>query len=250
MSEPIVRRFDEPTFTVPVSKVFETTLEGVDEQEPLPVLVDGEGPELESPIDEGLVMVGHRRIRTLSNYWHGGWQHAIRDTWLRKSVARRLGAVADRLPPRWGLAVFDAWRPIALQAELYDLAAADPRIEEGFMTKVSHDPRTPPPHLTGGAVDVTLTFDGIPLAPGCGFDDITHLAYTAVLEQEPGPDRELRRFLYWSMRAEGFVVIGFEWWHFEFGTRRWALVTGGLPVFGPAGPSRLESDENVAQVAP
>ncbi len=245
-----MRSFDEPTFTVPVGEVLGATLGGVDEQEPIPDLIDGAGPPVEFPSDEVLVRVAHRRVRSLSNYWHGGWQHAIPDTWLRGTVADRLYAVAEHLPERWGLAVFDAWRPLALQAELYDFAAADPRIDEGFMTKVSHDPRTPPPHLTGGAVDLTLTFDGVPLAPGCGFDDITPLAYTASFEREPGPDRELRRFLYWSMRAEGFAVIGFEWWHFELGTSRWALATGGSPRFGPASPCRSGSDENVAQVAP
>jgi len=236
MSEVIGSPFDEPTFTVPVRQVFAGSLTGIGELRALPDLIEGQGPDVEQAIDEELVRVEHQRIRTLSNYWHRGWEHAIPGTWLRASVAERLDAVAEDLPARWGLAVFDAWRPIALQAELHDVAHADQRIEAGFMNVVSHDPRTPPPHLTGGAVDLTLTFDGVPLAPGCGFDDITRRAHTAIMEDEPGPDREIRRFLYWSMRAEGFVVIDFEWWHFEYGTSRWAGITGGEPVYGPASP--------------
>ena len=232
--------FDRPTFTVPCAQVVGSKLPGVDAQPPLPDLVVGDGSDVESPSDEALVRVEHRRVRTLANYWHGGWRHAISGTWLRVDVAARLGAVADDLPPRWGLAVFDAWRPLALQRELYDAAFADPSMEPGFMAPVSDDPATPPPHLTGGAVDLTLTFDGTPLAPGCGFDDTTSRAHVAVLEDEPGTDREVRRFLFWSMRAHGFVVYEGEWWHFEFGTRRWSRVTGGTSIYGPATPqSRL-----------
>ncbi len=226
--------FDEPTFTVPCAQVLGSGLQGVEVQPALPDLVGGDGVDVEIPSDEALVRVEHRRVRTLANYWHGGWQHAIPGTWLRAAVAERLCAVADGLPPRWGLAVFDGWRPLALQSELYDAAFADPATEPGFMAPVSTDPATPPPHLTGGAVDVTLAFDGVPLAAGCGFDDTTSRAQVAVLEDEPGPDREVRRFLYWSMRAQGFVVFEGEWWHFEFGTRRWSWVTGGTSVYGPA----------------
>ncbi len=229
--------FDEPTFTVPCSQVFGSVLPGIDAQPALPALIGSEGSEVTGPVAEPLVRVAHRRIRTLANYWHGGWDHAIPDTWLRVGVAERLYAVADALPAPWGLAVFDAWRPLALQRELYDIAIADPTIEPGFMAPVSDDPATPPPHLTGGAVDLTLTFESTPLAPGCGFDDTTSRAHVAHLEGTPGPDRELRRFLYWSMRSEGFVVFEGEWWHFELGTRRWALIAGGTAVYGPTAPA-------------
>ena len=98
------------------------------------------------------------------------------------------------------------------------------------------DPRTPPPHLTGGTVDLTLTLDGTPLALGTGFDDFTPEAYTESLEQTPGASRELRRLLYRAMRDAGFVVLHCEWWHFEYGTRRWAAITGNHPLYGPAAP--------------
>ena len=38
----------------------------------------------------------------------------------RAEAMDRLGHAANALPSRLGLAVFDAWRPLALQAELYD----------------------------------------------------------------------------------------------------------------------------------
>lgn len=203
-------------------------------QAPLPAFRDPETtPVLESR-DEPLVPLQHRRIRVLSNYWHAGWDHALPTTWLRAEALDRLGWAADRLPERLGLAVFDAWRPLALQAELFDAAYHEPGLPPGYVAKPVADPSTPPPHLTGGTVDLTLTLDGIPLALGTGFDDFTHRAGAAALEPEPGPSRDLRRLLYRAMHDVGFVVLHCEWWHFEFGTRRWAALTGTAPLYGPA----------------
>ena len=120
-----------------------------------------------------------------------------------------------------------------LQAELYDTAYADPNLPPGFFAEPDHDPTTPPPHLTGGAVDLTLAIDKVPLAPGTGFDDLSALARADALEETDGPDRAVRRLLYWSMHDAGFVVYDGEWWHFEFGTCRWAALTGSTPLFGP-----------------
>jgi len=231
--------FDEPEFTVPAGEAFaDGVLPGVPEQTPLPELIEAPAPPVLDPIDEPMVRVEHQRIRTLCNYWHAGWSHAVPGTWLRQSVADRLAAVADGLPPRWGLAVFDAWRPIELQKQMYEAAYADPDsgIEPGFLAFPSEDPARPPPHLTGGTVDVTLTYDWLPLALGCGFDDTTAAAHADRFERTPGVDRELRRLLFWAMRAEGFVVFAGEWWHFEHGTSRWSLVTGAPPRYGPTTP--------------
>ncbi len=230
--------FGEPCFTVPAGELFvDGVLPGVAELAALPTLVpDGPGPPVYLPADEPMKRIEHRRVRCLASYWHAGWEHAVPATLLRVEAARRLGWAADSLPLRWGLAVFDAWRPLELQQELYDTAYADPAIEPGFLAPISDDPTMPAPHSTGGAVDVALTYDGYVLAAGTGFDDVTFRARTAWTEDKPGVDRELRRLLYWSMRTAGFVVYVNEWWHFEFATSRWAQVTGNSPRYGAVPP--------------
>ena len=186
--------------------------------------------------DEELVILDHPRITTVEAYRGAGWTAASPGTWVRGGVLERLATVVGSLPEPWGLHVFDAWRPLDLQAELYDAAYGDPGLPEGYISEPLADPSTPPPHLTGGTVDLTLSFAGQPLALGTGFDDFTPAATTAHFEMTPGPVRDLRRALYWAMRAAGFVVLHCEWWHFEFGTRRWAGLTGGRAVYGPARP--------------
>ena len=228
-------RFDRPSFTV-APEMLDVP---VTDQRPLPPLVEPPLPTVEAPSSEPLVRIAHRGIRTLDNYWHAGWERARPGAWLRASVAQRLYAVADALPDGFGLAAFDAYRPLDLQAELFDAAYADPTLPPGFVSEPVADPDAPPPHLTGGTVDLTLVYDHQALALGGGYDDFTGRAHAAALEAEPGAARELRRLLYWSMRAEGFVVLDCEWWHFEHGTRRWAAITGGSPRYGPAPPPPL-----------
>lgn len=232
-------RFDRPVFTEPASPLFVALDVRLDEQAPLPKLVEPvDFPSVSEPVDEPLVPIVHRRIRTLSNYWHAGWSRALPVTLLRRDAFERLSAVADALPDRFGLAVFDAWRPLDLQAELYAAAYEDEQLPPGFVSEPVADPTAPPPHLTGGTVDVTLTIDGVALAPASGFDDFTDGAHADALEGSLSTataiDRDVRRMLYWHMHAAGFVVLQQEWWHFEFGTRRWAAITGERPLYGPA----------------
>ena len=227
-------RFLLPCYTVPAEGVIGA--EEFTSLSALPSLIDPTPLPVLAPDPEPLVPLAHRRIRVLSNYWHGGWDAALPTTWLRAEAADRLGHVVDRLPARLGLAVFDAWRPLALQAELYHAAYDEPGLPEGYVAYPNPDPTTPPPHVTGGTVDLTLTLDDVPLALGTGFDDFTALATTDALESAPGVARDLRRLLYRSMHSGGFVVLHCEWWHFEFGTRRWAAINETAPRYGPTEP--------------
>lgn len=189
-------------------------------------------PFVTEPVDEPLVPIDHPRIVGLPAYLAAGWEHARPELVVRRGVLARLAAAAESLPATFGLCVFDAWRPLALQTELYEHAYGAAELPAGFLAPPSSDPTAPPPHLSGGSVDCSLTVDGIPLALGTAFDDFTPRAAADAIEAEPGVDRELRRLLYWTMRAHGFVVLTFEWWHFEHGTRRWAALTGGAPRYG------------------
>jgi D-alanyl-D-alanine dipeptidase len=189
-------------------------------------------PLVTTTTDEPLVPVTGSRVLDLAAYHVVGWEGAPPVSHGRAGAVDRLHAAAAMLPERYGLAVFDGWRPMALQARLYAKAYADPELPPGFVSYPSADQATPPPHPTGGTFDLTLTLDDVPLGLGTTFDEFTPAAVTAAFEDQPGPVRELRRLLYWTMRSSGFVVIDCEWWHFEYGTRRWAGLTGEHPRYG------------------
>ncbi len=99
-------------------------------------------------------------------------------------------------------------------------------------------PRFDLPHTTQPTTAVlsALGIDGIPLELGTDFDDFSDLAWTNACEVTATPDRELRRLLFWTMHDAGFVVLHCEWWHFEFGTRRWAAITSQPARYSRADP--------------
>ena len=143
---------------------------------------------------------------------------------LRAEVAARLLDAHKALPEPLGLVVLDAWRTVAEQAALvahYGDAAAD----DGFVASVSDDgPR--PPHTTGGAVDLTLAWNGVPLALGTEYDSFD---VAASVDHFEGDDtnvdpriRLLRRCLTKVMTDAGFASYGKEWWHWSLGDDVWA----------------------------
>jgi D-alanyl-D-alanine dipeptidase len=177
---------------------------------------------------------------------------------LRSGVIRRLQAAQEALLQEeegWRLAIFDAWRPVAVQrfmvahsieaecrARGFDRAGASAsalqEVEEAvarFWAPPSTDPATPPPHSTGGAVDLTLAdASGRPLGMGGEIDAIgpvsepDHFAEAATAD--PGSEAALwqgrRDRLAAVMAGAGFARHPNEWWHFSHGDQLWAWGSG------------------------
>jgi D-alanyl-D-alanine dipeptidase len=199
---------------------------------PIPEVDDHRGWTGEGASMDPLVPPVHRSIQLLQAYWHAGWTNAVPITALRCSARDRLFTVAEGLPDGFGLAIFDAWRPLELQAEIFDVVNEDDKLPPGYFAHPRTDPFDPPPHSTGGSVDLTLSYEGAALMLGSAFDEFTPRSHLHAYEECPGIIRSLRRMLFWRMRDQGFVGIRTEWWHFEFGTVRWAARTGEEPIFG------------------
>lgn len=227
----------------------------MDEVRPIPHLLPNYGwREVPiEPVDEPLVAVDRLspRIADRAEYHRWGVAGALPRSWVRRGVGERLVAAAASLPDGMGLAVWDGYRPLEVQKALFDqylaeLIAVHPEmpadaVEEAaakYVTPPSRSIYAPPPHLTGGAVDLTLTdADGEPLELGTGFDAFGPEAGTRALEDTPGRWRDLRRVLFWAMHDAGFTNYAEEWWHFDHGDQFWALATGGVAVYGPADPT-------------
>jgi D-alanyl-D-alanine dipeptidase len=183
-------------------------------------------------------LAGLDRVAVLPAYARSGWPNATPGVVARAGAAERLRRAAATLPDGFGVVVLDAWRPLELQRDLYDdVYGTDPHLPPGFVSLPSDDPDDPPPHLTGGAIDLTLSWRGVPLALGTGFDEFTRAAYADAFEERAGTVRALRRLLYWTMRAQGYVVLDCEWWHFEYGTRTWAALTRSTPRYPGTRPT-------------
>ena len=172
---------------------------------------------------------------------------------LRLAVVGRLlraRSILQTMHPHWDLQIFDAWRPLAVQAFMVDhslqteLARASPaqRADPGWRHHVeqqvqhlwaipSSDPCTPPPHSTGAAVDLTLVDESGESVPmGSAIDALgpeSHPDYFATDPHQSTAHRNRLR-LRQAMLAAGFVMHPWEWWHFSYGDQLWAWQVGSL----------------------
>lgn len=175
-----------------------------------------------------------------------GMKNAESRCFMRKEAYAKLTEAAKRLPEGYRFRIWDAWRPFALQQELFreyaediiakfNLEDCDNSTKSAYVSKfVSppvNDEDVPPAHTTGGAVDLTiLDPQGNELDMGSGFDEFTDRTHTAYYEINDGGDRsrtirENRRLLYHVMTESGFTNLPSEWWHYDYGDRFWAYYT-------------------------
>lgn len=157
---------------------------------------------------------------------------------LRASVAQMVCQAAQNLPAGLRLQIVEGYRPIAVQRAMYRHALEQARrrrpdaddkaiaLEAGRYS-APPDAATPPPHLTGGAVDLEIIgSDGARLDFTSPFDlnDMSHTAFDA-----PGISaqaRENRDLLKSVLEPTGLTSYADEWWHWSYGDNGWALRGG------------------------
>ena len=171
--------------------------------------------------------------------------------------------------PGWRLKLFDAYRPVAVQAFMvwrefclqaeraggslaayrnpHELQARDPDLYARLAVTVfefwgmpSDDPRTPPPHSTGAAVDLSLQdASGREIDMGSAIDETTARSYPQHYADAVAPPErafhENRELLNSAMTTAGFCRHGNEWWHFSQGDQMWAWTRGAsAAIYGRA----------------
>jgi D-alanyl-D-alanine dipeptidase len=151
---------------------------------------------------------------------------------LRQTLVERLVAAHDFLPEPFSLVVIDGWRSLAFQQELLGYYSTMHESLDGYVSDPD-DTTLLPPHVTGGAVDLTLAHEGRPLALGTDFDAFHAEAAVDWFENGASSPSEaadlvrgLRRLLASALTAHGLAPLPEEWWHWSFGDQRWAAFHG------------------------
>lgn len=165
-----------------------------------------------------------------------GFEHSPKDIRVRSGILDRLVRASSDLPADFDIVVIDAHRTRDFQAELltyYQAGSEESLTDSGFVSDPYSRTRIPP-HVTGGAVDLTLGWRGAVLGLGTDFDSFSDLAAPAALEDGgPGKARDLRRLLASVLCPQGMVPISTEWWHWSYGDQFWAQWTGSASaVYG------------------
>ncbi len=165
---------------------------------------------------------------------------------LRKSIAERLHRAQARLQeqhPGWHIKIFDAYRPVDVQAymvafsfiefahqeKLDPLKVSEEKRDE-LLKKVyriwgppNRDPSTPPLHSCGAAFDCTLTDEqdrdvdmGSPI-------DLNSEESNPDYFKDRNPKVHANRLILRNVLAEqGLVCFPNEWWHYSYGDQLWA----------------------------
>ena len=171
---------------------------------------------------------------------------------LRASVAPRLMQAQQALEqwrPGYCLKIFDAFRPIAVQAFMIEYESQRLARERGldrsrlssderdaiqqevqrFWALPDENPSHPPPHSTGAVVDLTVVdSDGQDLPMGTPIDHLGPEAMPNYYRDTQHPDacvfHQNRQRLNEAMTQAGFCRLPHEWWHFSYGDQWWALL--------------------------
>jgi len=168
---------------------------------------------------------------------------------LREEVVNRLIKVNDYLISKssFNLLIYDSWRPLEVQEFMFkraclleceksdiDISFENIKSYPSILKKVekfwaypSYDTRCPPPHSTGGALDVCLSDKGGNLVEmGSKVDQMDETSnpdfYKKIKNKEAIIWNSRRNLLKQIMNKFGFAQHPNEWWHFSYGDQLWA----------------------------
>ena len=178
---------------------------------------------------------------------------------LRRSVAERLLLAQEALPEGLGLLIAEGYRPYEQQEFYFNrrkhlVVELDPALTDSGAHLKASEYISPPdiaPHVSGAAVDITLIDEtGAALDMGTAIDatpeESDNGCYFAA-ENISTEARANREVMAAALSHAGLVNYPTEWWHWSYGDRYWALMTGqAYALFGPVradGPHSQDADE-------
>jgi zinc D-Ala-D-Ala dipeptidase len=168
---------------------------------------------------------------------------------LRRGIVERLLDAQAELPEDYRLLLVEGYRPDRLQRLYFDryrqrLIDDDPGLglEDSFMLASRYvSPPEVAPHVSGAAIDLTLTGRsgeevdlGTPINATPEASEGACYFAAANISTEA---RHHRQVLATALTGAGLVNYPTEWWHWSFGDRYWAQLTSQpTALYGPTQP--------------
>ncbi len=155
---------------------------------------------------------------------------------IRQSVASRLCQASVLLPDGMKFLIEEGYRSLSIQRTIYQHyfqalkekfpEKDDQALRDDAALYVAH-PDEFPPHATGSAIDLSLIDRfGKELDMGSTSDETpiqNHNAGFTHAENISSVAQANRQILIQAMSSQGFINYEFEWWHWSYGDRYWAL---------------------------
>ncbi|WED42523.1 M15 family metallopeptidase [Legionella cardiaca] len=173
----------------------------------------------------------------------------------RRAVLDALLQALNKLPASYGFLIWDVYRPREVQQKLFNWMSEEIRKKLPHLTLQEHEAEVLKyvaapasvgdsycsPHLSGGAIDLTLydLSSGEVLDMGTPFDDCSEQAHRDYFNLKPELlssekiIKERRDCLRAAMESAHFTSYRYEWWHFDIGNLFWANIMEQEAVFGP-----------------
>ena len=151
-----------------------------------------------------------QEIRYATTYnFTGRTLYPFPTAFVHKDVAAALQKVQEELA--WdglGLKIFDGYRPISVQAKMWELVRDERYVSDPGKSKGKH--------TRGTAVDVTLVDrTGNQLKMPTSYDDFTEKAHR-FSKKWNAQERKNSLRLEAIMKKHGFIPFPYEWWHFDY----------------------------------
>jgi D-alanyl-D-alanine dipeptidase len=184
-----------------------------------------------------------RRIRMATEHPKFGLLHHVPH--VRQTVAVMLARAADSLPDGIGIEIVEGYRGVGQQRIMYDtlmaeFAAKHPQWNRATLTRYTNQlcappgDRCPPPHTTGGAVDLCLVSEEsgerLDMTSPFEWDEKCAPTRLAGLSEFAQANRNL---LIETLSTADLTNYAGEWWHWSYGDSGWALRTGAsVAIYG------------------
>jgi len=161
-----------------------------------------------------------------------------RETLLRLGVAERLHRASLAVPDGYRLGIFEGWRPPHIQRRMYEwswrrFAERHPEWSDVQLRRVVNrftappDSKVPPPHSTGGALDVTLIGeDGEVVDFYSPYERRDPHAFPFAAPKLSSAAVDHRQILRAALAAGEITNYPSEYWHYSFGDQGWAYRDG------------------------
>ncbi len=178
-----------------------------------------------------------------------------RESLARIGVAERLSEAVKRLPPGYNLGIIEGWRPPHIQRRLY-LATwklfkeRHPEWSDASLKRVVNrftaplGTKVPPPHSTGGAIDLVLLDDtGQPYDHNSPFEAFDPRGFAFDSPGISAEARKTRLILKGALEPTGLTNYPSEYWHWSYGDQGWAYRGGhNNAIYGPIEPEYYVPD--------